>query len=305
MSQIKIAPLGFAAGAEVTGVDLSKPLSSADQTIINQAWLKHLVLVFPGQDLSPEQQIAFSRNFGLLDPQESQAPTTLHPDHREILVLSNKMVNGKKSGTHNSGRNWHTDLTYTPRPAKGAILHCKEKPPVGGDTMWANLYLAYETLSPRIQQLLEGLEAIHDVTLIRGLEQRSPDVIAEMKRRNPPMIHPVIRIHPETKRKSYLVGQRVRGFVGMGDDESRHLLDMLNEHATSPEFVFRHRWRLGDVVMWDNRCTSHVALGDFDQTQPRVMFRCSLEGEQETGRLFERPQTDDRAAMVQAVAAVS
>ena len=300
MSQIKIAPLGFAAGAEVTGVDLSKPLSSADQSVINQAWLKHLVLVFPGQDLSPEQQIAFSRNFGLLE-----APTTLHPDHREILVLSNKMVNGKKSGTHNSGRNWHTDLTYTPRPAKGAILHCKEKPPVGGDTMWANLYLAYETLSPRIQQLLEGLEAIHDVTLIRGLEQRSPDVIAEMKRRNPPMIHPVIRIHPKTKRKSYLVGQRVRGFVGMGDDESRHLLDMLNEHATAPEFVFRHRWQLGDVVMWDNRCTSHVALGDFDQTQPRVMFRCSLEGEQETGRLFERPQTDDRAAMVQAVAAVS
>lgn len=305
MSQIEIVPLGFAAGAEVTGLDLRQPLDAADLALIKQAWLKHLVLVFPGQDLSPEAQIAFSRNFGFLDPQESQAPTTLHPDHREILVLSNKVVNGKKSGTHNSGRNWHTDLTYTPRPAKGAILHCKEKPPVGGDTMWANLYLAYETLSPRIQQLLEGLEAIHDVTLIRGLEQRSPDVIAEMKRRNPPMIHPVIRVHPETKRKSYLVGQRVRGFVGMGDDESRHLLDMLNEHATSPEFVFRHRWQLGDVVMWDNRCTSHVALGDFDQTQPRVMFRCSLEGEQETGRLFERPQADDRAAMVQAVAAVS
>ncbi|MBU2089345.1 MAG: TauD/TfdA family dioxygenase, partial [Alphaproteobacteria bacterium] len=242
MSHIEIAPMGFAAGAEVTGLDLRKPLDPADRTMINEAWLKHLVLVFPDQDLSPVEQIAFSRNFGLLDPQTSQAPTTLHPDHREILILSNKMVNGKKSGTHNSGRNWHTDLTYTPRIAKGAILHCKEKPLVGGDTMWANLYLAYETLSPRIQQLLEGLEAIHDVTLIRGLEQRSPDVIAEMKRRNPPMIHPVIRIHPETKRKSYLVGQRVRGFVGMGDDESQHLLDMLNEHATSPEFVFRHRW---------------------------------------------------------------
>ncbi|WP_366552666.1 TauD/TfdA dioxygenase family protein [Aquibaculum sediminis] len=306
MSLIEIIPLGFAAGAEVRGLDLSKPLDPDELATVQEAWLKHLVLVFPDQDLSPEEQIAFSRNFGKLDPQESQAPATLHPDHREILVLSNKVVRGKKSGTHNSGRNWHTDLTYTPRPAKGAILHCKEKPMVGGDTMWANLYLAYETLSPRIQQLLEGLEVIHDVTLIRGLEQRSPDVIAEMKRRNPPMIHPVIRIHPETKRKSYLVGERVRGFVDMSDEESRYLIDMLNEHATCPEFVFRHRWRLGDVVMWDNRCTSHVALGDFDQTQPRVMFRCSLEGEEETGRPFERLQTGgDRAAMDRAVAAVS
>lgn len=305
MNQIEITPLGFAAGAEVTGLDLREPLKPADLVRIKEAWLKHLVLVFPGQDLSPAEQIAFSRSFGALDPQESQAPTTLHPDHREILVLSNKMVGGQKSGTHNSGRNWHTDLSYTTRPAKGAILHCKEKPPVGGDTMWANLYLAYETLSPRFKELLDGLEAIHDVTLIRGLEQRSADVISEMKRRNPPVIHPVVRVHPETKRKSYMVGQRVRGFVGMSDEEGQHLLAMLNSHAASPEFVFRHRWRLGDVVIWDNRCSSHVALGDFDQTQPRVMFRCSLEGEEETGRLVENHQVDDRAAMLQAVAAVS
>lgn len=307
MSQIKITQLGFAAGAEVTGVDLGKPLDPADREAIRAAWLKHMVLVFPGQDLSPEQQIAFSRTFGDLDPQESQAPTTLHPEHREILVLSNKMVGGKKSGTHNSGRNWHVDLSYTTRTAKGAVLHCKEKPPVGGDTMFANLCLAYDTLSPKTKELLEGLEAVHDVTLIRGLEQREPEVIAEMKRRNPPVIHPVVRIHPETKRKSYMVGQRVRGFVGMSTEESQHLMAMLNEHAVSPEFVYRHRWGLGDVVVWDNRCTSHVALGDFDQTQPRVMFRCSLEGEEVTGRMVDQGGTgvEDRAAALQAVAAVS
>lgn len=307
MSDLKITPLGFAAGAQVTGVNLSKPLSSADREAIHAAWLKHLVLVFPDQKLSPEEQIRFSEDFGELDPQTSQAASTLHPDHNQILVLSNKMVGGKKSGTHNSGRNWHTDLSYTLRPAKGATLHCLEKPPVGGDTMFANLYLAYETLGQRIKDLLEGLEAVHDVTLIRGLEQREPEVIAEMKQRNPPVIHPVIRVHPETGRKSYMVGERIRGFVGMSDEESQALKDLLNRHAASPEFIYRHRWSLGDVVMWDNRCTCHVALGDFDQTRPRVMHRCSLEGEQETGRFVERGNTGvtDRAAMVQAVAAVS
>lgn len=193
MSMIKIVPLGFAAGAQVVGVDLSKPLSDADQRRINEAWLEHIVLVFPEQKLTPEEQIDFSRRFGVLDSHESQAPSTLH---REILVLSNKIVGGKKSGTYNSGRNWHTDLSYTTRLAKGAILHCKEKPPVGGDTMWANLTLALETLTPPIRRLIEDLEALHDVTLVRGIEQRDPTVVAEMKKRNPPVIHPVVRTHP-------------------------------------------------------------------------------------------------------------
>lgn len=305
MSSINIVPLGFAAGARVEGVDLRKPLSDADQRRINQAWLEHIVLVFPEQDLTPEEQIAFSRRFGVLDDHESQAPSTLHPDHREILVLSNKMVGGKKSGTYNSGRNWHTDLSYTTRLAKGAILHCKEKPPVGGDTMWANLYLALETLTPPIRSLIETLEALHDVTLVRGIEQRDPTVVAEMKKRNPPVIHPVVRTHPETGRKSLLVNQRIRRFLGMSDEESQTLLAMLNAHATSPEFVYRHRWSLGDVVMWDNRCSCHVALGDFDQTKPRVMFRCSLEGEVETGRVADNVAGADRESMLQAVAAVS
>lgn len=305
MSSIKVTPLGFAAGAQVTGVDLRKPLSNEDQSRIHEAWLEHIVLVFPEQDLTPEQQIEFSRRFGVLDTHESQAPSTLHPDHREILVLTNKMVGGKKSGTYNSGRNWHTDLSYTSRPAKGAILHCKEKPPVGGDTMWANLYLALETLTPPIRGLIENLEALHDVSMVRGIELRDPVDVAEMKRRNPPVIHPVVRTHPETGRKSLLVNQRIRRFLGMSDEESQSLLALLNAHATSPEFVYRHRWSLGDVVMWDNRCSCHVALGDFDQTKPRVMFRCSLEGEVETGRFADNVAGSDRESMLQAVAAVS
>jgi taurine dioxygenase len=305
MNDLNIRPLGFAAGAEVTGLDLRRPLAEADRRAINDAWLRHLVLVFPGQDLTPEQQIAFARNFGELDDHASQAPSTLHPEHREILVLTNKLVGGKPSGTHNSGRNWHTDLSYTERPAKGALLACKQKPPVGGDTMWANLYLAYETLSPAMRALLEGLEAVHDVTLIKGIEQRDPALVADMKRRNPPVVHPVVRVHPETGRKSLLIGQRIRGFIGMSDEESQSLLALLNAHATSPEFVYRHRWSVGDLVMWDNRCTCHVALADFDQTKPRVMHRCSLQGEQATGRTVAAAATGDRASMLQAVAAVS
>jgi taurine dioxygenase len=305
MSTITVTPLGFAAGAQITGVDLRAPLGELQQRQINKAWLEHIVLVFPGQELTPAQQIAFTGGFGTLDQHESQAPSTLHPEHREILVLSNKMVNGKKSGTYNSGRNWHTDLSYTSRPAKGAVIHCKEKPPVGGDTMWANLYLALETLSPSIRRLIEDLEAVHDVTLVRGIEQRDPTVVAEMKRRNPAVIHPVVRTHPETGRKSLLVNQRIRRFVGMSDEESQSLLAMLNAHATSPEFVYRHRWSLGDVVMWDNRCSCHVALSDFDQTKPRVMYRCSLEGEVESGRIADDGGGADRQSMLQAVAAVS
>ncbi len=305
MSTITVKPLGFAAGAEITGIDLGKPLTELQQRQINKAWLEHIVLVFPDQELTPAQQIAFTGSFGTLDQHGSQAPTTLHPEHREILVLSNKVVNGKKSGTYNSGRNWHTDLSYTPRPAKGAVIHCKEKPPVGGDTMWANLYLALETLSPSIRRLIDDLEAVHDVTLVRGIELRAPEVVAEMKKRNPAVIHPVVRTHPETGRKSLLVNQRIRRFVGMSDEESQSLLAMLNAHATSPEFVYRHRWSLGDVVMWDNRCSCHVALSDFDQTKPRVMFRCSLEGEVESGRIANDGGGADRQSMLQAVAAVS
>jgi taurine dioxygenase len=305
MNSLEITPLGFAAGAQIRGIDLRKPLTNSQHEEIYKAWLEHIVLVFPEQDLTPEEQIAFSRRFGVLDNHDSQAPSTLHPDHREILVLTNKMVGGKKSGTHNSGRNWHTDLSYTSRPAKGAVLHCKEKPPVGGDTMFANLYLALETLTPPIRGLIETLEALHDVSMIRGIEARDPADVAEMKRRNPPVIHPVVRTHPETGRKSLLVNQRIRRFLGMSDEESQSLLAMLNAHATSPEFVYRHRWSLGDVVMWDNRCSAHVALGDFDQTKPRVMFRCSLEGEVESGRIASNTAGSDRESMLQAVAAVS
>ena len=305
MSTLTVKSLGYALGAEVTGIDLRQPLDPAARGAINEAWLRHLVLVFPGQDLSTSEQIAFSRNFGELDKHDFQ-PRYTHPDHREILLVTNKLIDGKPSDTRNTGRNWHTDLAFTPRPAKGALLLCREKPPVGGDTMFANLYLAYETLTPRMRAFIDDMEAIHDVSLVKGIEQRDPEKVAELKRKNPPVAHRLVRVHPETGRKSLMAGQRVRGILGLSDGESAALLGFLNQHAESPEFLYRHRWSVNDLVMWDNRCTQHIALPDFDQSQPRLMLRCSLEGDV-TGRLLE-PATariDDREALMQQIAAIA
>lgn len=302
---IEIEQLGFALGAAIHGVDLKRPVNDSDMADIYAAWLNHLVLVFPRQNITSEQQMQFSSRFGTLDRHESQPRNYLDPQHPELLMITNKLVDGKKSDTRNTGRNWHTDLTFTLRPAKGALLHCREKPPVGGDTMWANLYVAYETLSEPMRRFVDQLEAIHDTSLIKGIEQRDPAKAAEIKRKNPPVIHPVVRTHPETGRKSLLVGQRIRRFVGLRDDESEALLNFLNQHSTSPEFVYRHRWNLHDLVLWDNRCTQHLALPDFDQSLPRHMMRCSLHGE-EVGRLAELPQADDDPeSLTKAIAAMA
>lgn len=302
----EVEQLGYALGAAVKNVDLREPLSEADMSEIYRLWLKHLVLVFPGQErLTAAQHMAFASRFGTLDKHESQPRNYLDPQHPELLMITNKLVDGKKSDTRNTGRNWHTDLTFTQRPAKGALLFCREKPPVGGDTMWSNLYMAFESLSEPMRQFIEPLQAVHDASLIKGIEQRDPKQVAELKRLNPPVIHPVVRTHPETGRKSLLIGQRIRQFVGVHEDESEALLAFLNQHATKPEFVYRHRWTVGDVVMWDNRCTQHIALADFDQSKPRHMIRCSLQGE-ETGSIVEAPKTnEDPEALTKAVAAMA
>ena len=303
MSQLRVRPLDFALGAEVTGVDLRKPLGELLRRQILEAWHQYLVLVFPGQDLSAEEQIAFSRNFGELETNESQ-PYYRDPGHPEILLVTNRAIGGKPSETRNTGRNWHADLTYTVRPAKGSLLLCKEKPAVGGDTMWSNLYLAYETLSAPLREFLERLEAVHDVSLVKGIEKRDPAKVADLLRRNPPVAHQVVKTHPDTGRKSLFLGQRIRGFVGMTEEESAPILNFLNQHATSPELVYRHRWSVNDLVMWDNRCTLHVALPDFDQTRTRHMTRTSLVGEV-TGRVVQDAAAPDKESLMQAIASVS
>jgi taurine dioxygenase len=301
MNNINVTPLGYAVGGQVTGLDLRKPMSSSELEAVTAAWHKHLVLVFPGQDLTPPQLIAFTSQLGEIERNEN-VPYYRHPEYPEVLLVSNKPVNGKPSQTRNTGRNWHADLTYTDRPAKGSVLMCAQKPEVGGDTMFANMYMAYERLSPKMQAFIETLEAVHDITLIKGFNRRDPAQIEEMKRLNPPIAHPVVRVHPETGKKLLFISERVRNFVGMTEEESQPILDFLNRHATSPEFVYRHRWSVNDVVMWDNRCTLHVALADFDQTQYRHMLRCSMLGEK-SGYVLEEQQAEP--SLKSALAAIS
>jgi taurine dioxygenase len=278
MADLTIRRLSHALGAEIIGVHLSKPLSEGTFQAIRQAWWEHLVLLFRGQELSPERHIAFSRGFGDLDPNDAN-PFTRLEDYPEILQITNKQVGGKPSLTRNTGRNWHSDLSYTRNPAVGSLLYCKEKPEVGGDTMFTNMYLAYETLSDKMKSLLEGLDAVHDFSLVAGLNERDPEKVAELRRLSPPVAHPVIRVHPESGRRALFVSQRVRNFVGMTEEESKPILDFLCRHAIRHEFTYRHQWQVNDLLMWDNRCTMHLALADFDQSQPRLMLRTSLLGE--------------------------
>jgi taurine dioxygenase len=278
MSNVKVQRVGHACGARVTGIDLSKPVPAEDFAAIHKAWLENLVLVFPDQKLDPHSLVAFTRNFGELDNYATQ-PFNRHPEIDEVFVLTNKHTRGKPSPTYNAGQNWHTDLSYTTRPAKATSVYCIEKPSVGGDTMFANMYLAYERLSPKMREFLDGLECVHDASLIEGLDKRGPEVANEFRRLNPPVVHPAVRLHPESGRKALYVNERVRTFLGLSEAESKPIIKFLCEHSVQPRLTYRHYWSVGDLVMWDNRCMVHLAVGDYDPAEIRHMIRTSSMGD--------------------------
>lgn len=297
MPTIEVQPVGYALGAKVTGVDLSKTLDPDVVQQIKSAWTKHLVLVFPGQQLDPESLIAFTRHFGDLDNYESQ-PFNRHPDYDQVMLLSNKPVKGKLPAGAYNGQNWHTDLSYTIRPAKATMVYCIQKPSVGGDTMFANMYAAYESLSPKMRAFLDDMEAVNDVSLISA--RRDPAILEAFKRLNPPVVHPAVRIHPESGKPALYVNDRVRTFVGMTDAESKPIIKFLCDHSVQPRFVYRHRWEVRDLVLWDNRCLTHLAVGDYDPTDIRHMIRTSTMGDY-YGR-FENPEAAEAARKAAAAA---
>lgn len=279
MSSLRVVRIGHAAGAEVTGLDLRRPLDDATFAEVRQAWLDHHVLCFPGQDISKQQLLAFADRFeGDLD--DFSHEKTSDPDDPRILFLSSKPQPGKKWDGYKQGVHWHSDRSYTDRPATGTFVLAREIPRVGGDTMFSNQYMAYETLSPKMQQIVEGLYAVHSqANLKTSALKASPEVVAGYRGLDRQAVQPVVKVHPATGRKVLYVGDRVRQFVGMTVEESRPIIDFLNRHAVQYEFMYRHRWRLHDLVMWDNRCLMHFAPLDYDpQTEPRFMWRCSLIG---------------------------
>jgi taurine dioxygenase len=279
---IKVRPLSYALGAAVTGVDLNKPLDAATRAEIQQAWLAHSVIVFPGQQLSPERQIAFGKLFGELDDHKA-VPFYRHPEHDEIYLITNRKIGGKESQTKDTGRLWHSDHSFTTHPTTATMLYCCEIPPVGGNTMFANMYLAYETLSPGLRSVLDKLEAVHSLEHYTSsnpfFRQRDPEQIAKMHKLSPPVAQPVVRTHPETGRKALYISEgQTSHFVGMSREESRGLLQYLFDHSVKPEFTYRHAWTVNDLLMWDNRCTMHLALADYSHEHPRHMHRLTVLG---------------------------
>src|ERR1043166_28946 len=207
MKSIQIRKRSHSLGAEVTGVDLAQPMSDEVFELINQAWHEHLLLLFRNQQLDYPQYIAFGSRFGALERYLHQSADYPPPQHPEIYFITNHDVNGKPSETREVGREWHTDQSYTARPLKATMLYCKEIPETGGDTMFTNMYRAYETLSPRLRAILDELEAVHDFSLrLDNLQTYlDADKIAARRKKSPPGAHPVVRVHPATGRKAVLV----------------------------------------------------------------------------------------------------
>jgi len=276
---IKLRRLSYPLGAEVCDIDVTAPIGESAFGEIYRAFLDHGILLFRNQEISRDQHIAFSRRFGELDPHDA-FPSDRHPDYPELMVVTNDPApDGTPSISRYTGRRWHTDMSQTLKPALGSLLRCWRVPEVGGDTLFANMTLAYDALSEGMKKLIDGLHAIHYAGS-RKLDTTTADQAhaAEQKRISPPVAHPVARVHPETDRKAIYLGEKVRRFDGMTEEESRPLIDYLNRHATRPEFVYRHQWRPHDILVWDNRSTMHQALGDFDQTQSRYMERTTVYG---------------------------
>jgi taurine dioxygenase len=269
VTQLRVRRIAYALGAEVRGVDLKRALDDDAIAEIRQAWLEHLVLCFPGQDLSYHEVLAFARRFGEPGRVGKAIPLS---DSPYITFVTEKPVNGRPWDGVKGGEVWHTDKSYTPHPSAGSFLHCKEIPEAGGDTMFANQYMAYETLSPTMREIIDRLSAIHDASLrLRKF--------GDVKRPEDAPEHPVVRVHDETGRKALYIGHFVRQIVGMTEEESRPLLDFLKEHAVRYEFTYRHRWTVNDLLMWDNRCMLHLALFDYDlQHDPRFMVKCEVLG---------------------------
>lgn len=281
MSDLTIEPMTSAIGAEIRGVDLGAPLDEKTVAEIHDALMERLVLVFRGQDITPEQQVAFARRFGEISPPPI---TPKYGDSPDYIVLDQKTPKGE------GGDRWHSDNTFMATPPMGSILKAVMLPSVGGDTCFANMYAAYDELSPSFQALVDDLEATHDLT--KSLERaiaagHSNANLREMQEQWPPVVHPVVRHHPVTWRKALFVnGSSTTRILGISERESEILLAYLVEHVRSPSFQCRVRWDENTVVFWDNRSVQHFAVPDYNER--RIMHRVTLAGDRPHGADFSR-----------------
>ena len=282
-SEMNFRTLHPALGAEVTGVDLAAPMTAETFAALHQAWMDHLVLVFPGQALSDEQQIAFARRFGGLEVHHQEIIKSRAAP--EIFRVSNVDDDGNlMTPEHPSvaqislAQRWHTDSSYREIPSMGSILHGLEVTAEGGETWYTNMYKVYEALPDGLRQKIQGRKARHDFEHLATLAPIKPLTEAE-RQAMPPVWQPMVRQHPVTGRKSLFISPIYNNAVeGMDDNEAVALVAELTEIAGRDEFIYRHRWTADDIVMWDNRCTMH-AVTPYDLGQRRVMHRATIIGD--------------------------
>jgi len=280
--RIQVARIAGALGAEISGVDWSGDVDDATFAEVHRAWLEHQVIWFRDQDLTPDHHLAFAKRWGDIHLHPFNKPLDSHPQILEILKTEEQ--------TRNNGGRWHTDQMYTAAPAKATTLYAREMPPYGGDTMFADMYGAYDALSDGMKRMLSGLKGIAN-----GDSRKHPNGmgLTRMERLNAGMTilpqqhlegvqtisaHPVIRTHPETGRKALYVGGHIDRFENMTDAESEPLLKFLMDHETRPEFTCRLRWRVGTLTLWDNRCVQHFAINDYTGFRRR-MHKITVKGD--------------------------
>jgi taurine dioxygenase len=274
MPSFTIEPVAGALGAEITGIDLGKLLSDETLAALRRAWLEHGVVFFRDQDLSPAAFLAFARRFGEVIEYPFVKGLPEHPQIIPVLKQADERVN--------FGGIWHSDTAYLDIPPMASMLIAREVPPAGGDTLFASMYLAYETLSDGMKRLLEGLRGVNssasaDVSKTR--EDRMKDSARADARQEYVASHPIVRIHPETGRKALYVNvAHTVGIEGLTREESAPLLDFLFRHQTKPELTCRFRWRPRSLAFWDNRCVQHNAVNDY-QGHRRLMHRITLAGD--------------------------
>jgi taurine dioxygenase len=279
---IQVTPSSPACGAEISGIDVSKPLSAHEVSAIREAWNKHLVLVFRGQQVSQDDQLRFASYFGDLGSRK-KAPEALRAraegvqqEHEKVLLVTNIKIDGQPIGAFGDGEFWfHIDSGYSARPYKYTFLCALELPSRGGNTMFSNMYKAYEAVPPELKEKLKGKKALHIHEYNRARQAGSSGDISGI----PHYFHPVLVTHPETGRKTLFIDRLMTTRIeGVSHDESDAILNQLYDIGERREFIFEHEWRLGDFLMWDNRCTIH-ARTDFPKEERRLLRRCTVEGE--------------------------
>ena len=268
-------PMNPVIGAEIHGLDLSKPLGERTVAGIKQALLDHQVIFFRGQELDPDSHMRLADIFGELEPPHPIFPKI--ESHPQIAVLENDENRPPETNI------WHTDVTWRDKPPLGSVLYGAEIPASGGDTMWASMTALYEALSPSMQKMLEGLRAVHSIAVFAnsGNYETSQDAekMMEVLKLYPPQSHPVIRTHPETGKKALFVNSTFTTHIeGLPLDESAAILKFLYEKVKTPEFQVRFKWEKGSVAIWDNRATQHYAVADY-YPQYRRMHRITINGD--------------------------